>query len=655
MTTRLYSSISQETTLVSAMTANQTTMVVNSASALLAGSIAPTGTQTFTVVIDPDTSIEEIVDVVYPSSSSSNTLTIVRGIATSGVGITHSPGAKIRHMATGRDFTEANTHATNNSSAHGLTISDVITTTNTKTITNKTISAADNTLTGVATLTGTQTLTNKTLTSPTINGGTVSAAAVTGLSAPSAGGDAANKTYVDSILGSATSAATSATAAANSAAAASTSATNAASSASAASGSAATATTQATNASNSATTAATSATNAANSATAAAGSATTATSQATAASGSATSAGTSATNAANSATAAANSATSAGNSATSAANSLTSVTGLTGAGVVRDMGLITDADTTTGSFISLSTLTTNAQTAATNSSNSATASASSASAASTSATAAASSASAAATSATNASNSASAASTSATNAATSATNSANSATASANSAALAATVVASAVSGTLIDAKGDLLVGTANDTVTRLPVGTNGQVLVVDSAEASGIKWAAPSAADITSVNAGTGISGGGTAGDVTITNSMATALTTKGDIIVATGSGTFVRQAVGSNGQVLAANSAQADGVEWVNNVQPSDYSAKGVILVGTAAGTYVAQTVGTNGQVLTANSAQADGVEWTTLNALPSQTGNSGKYLTTNGTAASWSTITTDPLPQIMMMMGA
>jgi hypothetical protein len=40
--------------------------------------------------------------------------------------------------------------------------------------------------------------------------------------------------------------------------------------------------------------------------------------------------------------------------------------------------------------------------------------------------------------------------------------------------------------------------------------------------------------------------------------------VTAKGDLIVATGSGTVVAQAVGSNGQVLTANSAQADGVEW-------------------------------------------------------------------------------------------
>jgi hypothetical protein len=41
----------------------------------------------------------------------------------------------------------------------------------------------------------------------------------------------------------------------------------------------------------------------------------------------------------------------------------------------------------------------------------------------------------------------------------------------------------------LIDAKGDLLVGTANDVVNRLAVGINGQVLVADSSETTGLKW----------------------------------------------------------------------------------------------------------------------------------------------------------------------
>jgi hypothetical protein len=51
--------------------------------------------------------------------------------------------------------------------------------------------------------------------------------------------------------------------------------------------------------------------------------------------------------------------------------------------------------------------------------------------------------------------------------------------------------VVGGISLSTIDAKGDLLVGTANDTVSRLAVGTNDYVLTADSAEATGTKWAA--------------------------------------------------------------------------------------------------------------------------------------------------------------------
>ena len=165
MTTRKYSSRSQQTTLSGALTNSGTSATVVSGTSLLGGATISAG-EIFTVVIDPDTALEEIVDV---TAVSTNTLTIVRGIDGSS-GVAHSAGAVVRHMAIGRDYREANTHIENTTTAHGLTIADVVTTTNTKTLTNKTISAADNTLTGVATLTGTQTLTNKTLTSPTITG-----------------------------------------------------------------------------------------------------------------------------------------------------------------------------------------------------------------------------------------------------------------------------------------------------------------------------------------------------------------------------------------------------------------------------------------------------------------------------------------------------
>jgi hypothetical protein len=72
-----------------------------------------------------------------------------------------------------------------------------------------------------------------------------------------------------------------------------------------------------------------------------------------------------------------------------------------------------------------------------------------------------------------------------------------------------------------------------------------------------GAAWVASGATgDIEGVTAGVGISGGGTSGTVTVTNSMATAITTSGDLIYGTGSGTFTRRGIGSTGDVLTVAS---------------------------------------------------------------------------------------------------
>jgi hypothetical protein len=54
------------------------------------------------------------------------------------------------------------------------------------------------------------------------------------------------------------------------------------------------------------------------------------------------------------------------------------------------------------------------------------------------------------------------------------------------------------VPNSLVDAAGDLIVGSADNTVGRLALGNNGEVLTVDTAGTgvAKLKWAAPAATD---------------------------------------------------------------------------------------------------------------------------------------------------------------
>jgi hypothetical protein len=570
MTIRKYSSRSQQTTLTSSITAGTTTMVVGSASALVPSGL--TAGHIFTVVIDPDTAQEEIVDV---SAVSTNTLTIARGIENAGTGQIHSAGAVVRHMITGRDLRETNLHieatgayndGTSTHAMHGIVSGegDVVGTDKAQTLTAKTLTSpiitsptitagagaeftsitfegatadafettltvadptADRTITlpntsgTVTILDAPQTLTNKTLTSPTISGSPV----ITGLSsAGMSASSAAPKDYVDAFFGPLTSAQTSATSAAASATAAATSATSAAASATAA-------VTSATSAAASATAASTSASSASTSQTAAATSATSAAASATAAATSATSAAASATAAAGSVSTVAASATAAATSATSAAASATA-----------------------------------AATSATSASNSATASASSASAAATSATSAAASATAAAasydqfddrylgskTSDPTLDNDGNALITGALyfNSVVNALK-----VYSGSAWALVAPDTSNFIDKTILTGKGALISASGASTPVALTApSTNGYVLSFDSATASGLSWVAANPGDITGVTAGTGLTGGGTSGSVTLN------LDTTG---VAAGTYTLSTITVDVNGRITSASTGVAAG----------------------------------------------------------------------------------------------
>ena len=113
---------------------------------------------------------------------------------------------------------------------------------------------------------------------------------------------------------------------------------------------------------------------------------------------------------------------------------------------------------------------------------------------------------------------------------------------------------------TAIEALGDSI----DASLVDLKGGTTGQVLSKNSNTDMDFVWVTDAAGDITGVTAGTGISGGGTSGTVTVTNSMATAIDAKGDLIAGTGADAFSRLAVGANGLSLVTDSTTSTGLKW-------------------------------------------------------------------------------------------
>ena len=173
MATRLYSSISVETTLASSINNSTTSMTVATGTATtLLGGVTVVANSQFTVAIDPDTINEEIVFIT--AGPSGDTFTIDRAEAGSSA-VAHSTGATVKHVLTSDDL---NAFAAGISPVASLAFSGSTSGTTTLQATatagTNTLSLPPTTSDTLAGIAATQTLTNKTLTSPVINTATIS-------------------------------------------------------------------------------------------------------------------------------------------------------------------------------------------------------------------------------------------------------------------------------------------------------------------------------------------------------------------------------------------------------------------------------------------------------------------------------------------------
>ena len=135
---RNYSSTAVATTLASAITSSDTSMTLAAATGL--------PSVPFTLVIEPDTTYEEIVTVTARSGTSISAMS--RG-QESTTARSHASASVVKHMVTGRDLQDVQDHIVNTTTAHGVT-GAVVGTTNSQTLTNKAISGSANTLTNIA-------------------------------------------------------------------------------------------------------------------------------------------------------------------------------------------------------------------------------------------------------------------------------------------------------------------------------------------------------------------------------------------------------------------------------------------------------------------------------------------------------------------------
>lgn len=132
----------------------------------------------------------------------------------------------------------------------------------------------------------------------------------------------------------------------------------------------------------------------------------------------------------------------------------------------------------------------------------------------------------------------------------------------------------------LFDAKGDILAASADNTPAKVTVGANDTILMADSAQTAGVKWVASGAPAAVGTANSEGTTDGYSRTDHVHAHEAAhvahdTIWAAKGDLVVATANDTATVRSIGTDRQVLTADSANADGVKWAAPLQAGTATA--------------------------------------------------------------------------------
>lgn len=147
--------------------------------------------------------------------------------------------------------------------------------------------------------------------------------------------------------------------------------------------------------------------------------------------------------------------------------------------------------------------------------------------------------------------------------------------------------------------------------------GTSGQILSKNSNTDLDFVWVDNQVGDITSITATTPLTGGGTGGDVTV--GIQAASTTQSGAVQLTDSTSSTSTTTAATPNSVKSSFDAANAAQTTANaaIAKSTVTTKGDTLVATGSATVSRLGVGSNGQVLTADSTQATGVKWATPSA--------------------------------------